>query len=96
MIGAACGGAIAGLGQVKAYIMGQTSINAVKAYVTNPICIPVITRNGYTADKIAIPTNPVFSYNQIIADDKYVPINAPNGAKAHKPIGNIISIVKSG
>ena len=38
----------------------------------------------------------MFSYNQIIADDKYVPINAPNGAKAHKPIGNIISIVKSG
>ena len=26
MIGAACGGAIAGLGQVKAYIMGQTSL----------------------------------------------------------------------
>lgn len=33
MIGAACGGAIAGLGQVKAYIMGQTSLLVIANYV---------------------------------------------------------------
>ena len=33
MIGAACGGAIAGLGQVKAYIMGQTSLLGIANYV---------------------------------------------------------------